>query len=143
MLDVVAAAGRRAVAVEGESLAFNLRGAEVRLSGDRDGNGATDDNVLANALAVLQEGMPDLLWVHFHGVDDAGHTYGLGTPEERARVAVVDQAVGELLAALPPDVVVIILADHGQHPVEEEGGLGNHGQLIDRDMFIPVWVLSR
>jgi len=31
--------------------------------------------VLANALAVLDFSLPDLLWVHFHGVDDAGHTY--------------------------------------------------------------------
>jgi hypothetical protein len=143
ILDVVAAAGRRTVAVEGESLPFNLRGADARLSGDRDGNGRTDDNVLANTLAVLQEGMPDLLLVHFHGVDDAGHTYGPGAPEERAVIAEEDGAVGTLLAALPPDVLIILVADHGMHPVQEAGRLGNHGQLVERDMFIPVWVVSR
>jgi predicted AlkP superfamily pyrophosphatase or phosphodiesterase len=143
ILDVAAAAGRRVVAVEGESLAFNLRGADTRLSGDRDGNGSTDDNVLANALAAVQEGMPDLRWVHFHGIDDAGHTYGPGAAEERARVAEVDEAVGVLLAALPPDTVVIVVADHGMHLVQEESRLGNHGQLLARDMFIPFWVVSR
>lgn len=141
ILDVVAGAGRRAVAIEGESLSFNLRAADTRLSGDRDGNGRTDDNVLANALAVVQAGMPDLLLVHWHGVDDAGHTYGPGAAEERARIAEVDQAVGTLLAALPPDVMVIVIADHGMHAVAEAGRLGNHGHLLAPDMFIPVWIV--
>lgn len=142
LLEVAAAAGRRVVAVEGESLAFNLKGAEMDLSGDRDGDGHTDDNVLANALAVLETGTPGLFFVHFHGIDDAGHTYGPGAPEEQARIAAVDEAVGQLLAALPPGTVVIVFADHGMHDVEEEGRLGNHGHLIERDVFIPIWVAT-
>ncbi len=141
--DVVAAAGLRSVAVEGDALAFNLRNADIILSGDRDGNGSTDDNVLANALAVLAEGMPDVLWVHFHGIDDAGHTYGPGAPEESAKITEVDAAVGELLAALPAETVVFIFADHGMHTVMEAGRLGNHGLLILRDMLVPVWVLVK
>jgi hypothetical protein len=140
LFDVAAAAGLRVVAVEGEALAFNLRAAEVQLSGDRDGNGSTDDNVLANALAVLDTGMPDLFFVHFHGIDDAGHTYGPGTPEEEATIRQVDAAVGQLLAALPADALVVVFADHGMHLVKEEGRSGNHGHLIERDMFIPIFV---
>jgi hypothetical protein len=143
LFDVATAAGLDVVAVEGEALAFNLRGAELQLSGDRDGDGSTDDNVLANALAVLDGGMPDLFFVHFHGIDDAGHTYGPGAPEEEAVILEVDAAVGQLLAALPADTLVIIFADHGMHLVEEEGRLGNHGNLIERDMFIPIWVLEK
>jgi predicted AlkP superfamily pyrophosphatase or phosphodiesterase len=143
IFDVAAAAGLRVVAVEGDSLSFNLRGAEMQLSGDRDGNGTTDDNVLANAMAVLDEGMPDLMFVHFHGIDDAGHTYGPGAVEEQARVRAEDEAVGQILQELPPDTVVIIFADHGMHDVEEEGRLGNHGHLIERDIFIPIWVVQR
>jgi len=139
LFDVAAQAGRRTSAVEGDALAFNLRNAEIVLSGDRDGNGSTDDNVLANALAVLDAGMPDILWVHFHGIDDAGHTYGPNTPEERATITVVDAAVGEILAMLPSDTLVLIFADHGMHAVQEEGRLGNHGHLIPRDMLVPVW----
>ena len=140
LFDVATAAGLDVVAVEGEALAFNLRGAEVQLSGDRDGNGSTDDNVLANALAVLDAGMPDLFYVHFHGIDDTGHTYGPGTPGEEATIRDVDAAVGRLLAALPADTLTIIFADHGMHQVEEEGRSGNHGNLIERDMFIPIFV---
>jgi len=143
ILDVATAAGLHVVAVEGEALAFNLRNSDVQLSGDRDGNGSTDDNVLANALAELNTEMPDLFFVHFHGIDDAGHTYGPGTPEEEARIHKVDTAVGQLLAALPADTLVIIFADHGMHQVEEEGRLGNHGHLIERDMFIPIFVTTK
>lgn len=141
LFDVASAAGKRVVAVEGEALAFNLRGAEVKLSGDRDQDGSTDDNVLANALAALEAGMPDLFFVHFHGIDDAGHTYGPGTPQERAKIAEIDAAVDHLVQAVPPDTLVILFADHGMHAVSEEGRLGNHGHLIARDMFIPI-VLS-
>jgi hypothetical protein len=158
LFDVASAAGRlrsetlpNVVAVEGNALAFNLRNSAMQLSGDRDGNGSTDDNVLANALAVLDEGMPDLFYVHFHGIDDAGHTYGPNTPEEEAVIGEVDAAVGQLLAALPDDTLIIIFADHGMHQVEpalsvaegEEGRLGNHGNLIERDMFIPIFVVSK
>jgi hypothetical protein len=143
LFDVVTGAGLEVVAVEGDALAFNLRNAEMTLSGDRDGNDSTDDNVLTNALAVLEDGMPDLFWVHFHGIDDAGHTYGPGAPEEQAAIEGVDDAVGQLMQALPSNTLVIIFADHGMHVVEEEGRLGNHGHLIERDMFIPVIVVTR
>jgi hypothetical protein len=143
IFDVAAVAGLDVVAVEGEALAFNLRGAEVQLSGDRDGNGGTDDNVLANALVVLEDGMPELFFVHFHGIDDAGHTYGPGAPEEEAVIREVDAALGRLLQSLPSDTLVIIFADHGMHQVEGEARSGNHGNLIERDMFIPIWVAGK
>lgn len=140
LFDVVAQAGRRVVAVEGESLAFNLRNAELKLSGDRSGDGHTDDEVLANALAIVAEGLPDLLFVHWHGIDDAGHSYGPASDEFVARIEAVDAAVGELIAALPDDTLVVILADHGMHDVVEEGRAGNHGHLIEEDMFVPILV---
>jgi hypothetical protein len=143
LFDVAAEAGLEVVAVEGNALAFNLRNAEMTLSGDRDGDGSTDDNVLANALAVLKNGMPDLFWVHFHGIDDAGHTYGPGAPEEQAAIQGVDAAVGQLMQALPANTLIVIFADHGMHHVEEKGRLGNHGHLIERDMFIPVIVVTQ
>jgi hypothetical protein len=142
LFDLAVVHGRRVVAVEGSSLSFNLPNSEIQLSGDRDGNGSTDDNVLANALATLQAGMPDLLLVHFHGIDDAGHTYGPGAPEEMAAIAAEDEAVGQILEQVPSDTLVLIFADHGMHLVSEEGRQGNHGHLTERDMFIPIWTVT-
>jgi Type I phosphodiesterase / nucleotide pyrophosphatase len=145
LFDAASAAGLYVVTVEGESLPFNLRNAEIRLSGDRDGNGSTDDNVLANALAALDAGMPDLLYVHFHGIDDAEHIYSPGAPEVSVAVRDMDSAVGQIVSALPHNTLVLILADHGQHLVaaDEEGRVGNHGSLIGSDMFIPIWVIEK
>ena len=143
LFDVASAGGLQVAAVEGNALAFNLRSAQMQLSGDRDGNGSTDDNVLANSLAVLEKGMPELLFVHFHGIDDAGHTYGPGAPQEDAAIREVDAAVGKILEALPGNTLVIIFADHGMHAVQEEARQGNHGHLIARDMYIPVLITSK
>ena len=143
LFDVAASAGLKVVAVEGESLAFELRNAELQLSADFDGNGSTDDNVLASALGVLSDGAPDLLFVHFHGIDDAGHSYGPGAQEERATIQKEDEAVGRLIESLPQGTLVIVFADHGMHEVHEEGRLGNHGHLVDRDMFVPILLVRK
>jgi hypothetical protein len=138
LFDVAAAAGLHVVAVEGGQLAFNLRNAEVVLSGDKDGNGGTDDNTYANALAVLETGTPDLLFVHFHGIDDEGHNHGPLTPPEEAKITEVDGYVGDIVDRLPAGTLVILFADHGMHAVQEGDRLGNHGSLLARDVFIPI-----
>ena len=138
MFDVVKAAGRRGVAVEGSGLSFNLRSAELILSGDLDGNGTATDNVLANTMRVLQEGAPDLFWVHFHGIDDVGHTYGPDSREWMDKATEVDEAIGQIWDALPSGTLVIAFADHGMHPVDEAGRLGNHNSLLAVDSFIPL-----
>jgi len=138
LFDVAAAAGLRVVAVEGGQLAFNLRNAETILSGDKDGNGSTDDNTYANTLSVLETDTPDLLFVHFHGIDDEGHNYGPLTPPEEAKIAEVDGYVGDIVDRLPPGTLVILFADHGMHAVQEDDRLGNHGSLLARDVFIPI-----
>ncbi|MEJ2446397.1 MAG: alkaline phosphatase family protein [Anaerolineales bacterium] len=143
LFDVAREAGLQVVAVEGDALAFNLRGAEVILSGDQDGNGGTDDNVLANTLSVLDKGMPDLFFVHFHGIDDQGHEVGPGAEPEEDKIREVDAAVGQILEALPAGTLVVIFADHGMHQVNEDGRRGNHGHLIPRDMLIPIWVFRK
>lgn len=143
IFDVADAAGLAVRAVEGEALAFQLRGAEFELSGDRNANGMTDDEVLENALAVIESGVSDLFWVHFHGIDDAGHTYGPGTPQESEVVRYVDSAVGALLEVMPERSLVLIFADHGMHAVEGDGRRGNHGHLIALDMLVPIFVVRK
>jgi hypothetical protein len=143
LFDVASAAGLRVKAVEGNALSFNLRNADIILSGDRDGNGGTDDNVLSNALAALEEGMPDLFFVHFHGIDDAGHEYGPDAPAEQTKITEVDTAVEQIIAAVPSDTLIVIFADHGMHQVNEEGRQGNHGHLVERDMFIPIFIITK
>jgi len=140
VLQIAKQAGLDVQAVEGEALSFFLSGADFQLSGDRDQNGSTDDNVLENTLAVLEDGMPDVLLVHFHGIDDLGHKVGPGHPREEEVIRDVDRAVGQILSSLPGDTMVIVFADHGMHRVQGEESAGNHGHLIPRDMLIPIWI---
>ncbi len=115
----LAKANRSTLAVEGSDNSFNLPQTKTILSGDRDGDGSTDDNILANAIKIAKEGMPDFLWVHFHGIDDVGHQYGPRTDEELAKIKEVDSCVKEIVAALPANTLVIICSDHGMHAVQE------------------------
>ncbi len=142
IFDTVSEAGLVSAAVEGDALAFNMPGTEVILSGDRDGNGHTDDNTYANALEVINGGVPDLLWVHFHGIDDVGHTFGPDAEEVLAKMSEVDAYVRNLCLALPSNTLVLIFSDHGMHTVGEGERLGNHGTLLAEDMFVPIWVVT-
>lgn len=143
LFEVADQAGLGVRVVEGEALAFQFNGADIQLSGDRNQDGNTDDNVLANTVTVLEDGMPDLFLVHFHGIDDLGHEFGPGHPREEEKIREVDHAVGQILELLPRDTLVIVFADHGMHRVQGEERKGNHGHLIPRDMLIPLWITYR
>jgi predicted AlkP superfamily pyrophosphatase or phosphodiesterase len=77
-----------------------------------------DALVAGEAVRVLREHRPHVLFVHLPGVDTAGHQAGWGSPAQRAAVAAADAAVGEVLAALRSSglaagTVVLLTADHG------------------------------
>ena len=143
IFDLTSSSGLKSIAVEGESLAFNLRNTEVILSGDRDLNGSTDDNVFSNAEDVIKTNMPDLLWIHFHGIDDSGHSFGPDSEQVNRKIIEIDSYYGKIIHMLPENTLIIAFADHGMHLVNEEGRVGNHGNLIYDDMVIPVFVETK
>ncbi|MBM3137332.1 MAG: hypothetical protein FJZ98_03985, partial [Chloroflexi bacterium] len=143
IFDIASEHGITSAAIEGESLAFNIRSTEVVLSGDRDLNGGTDDNVYKNAMEVISGSMPRLLWIHFHGIDDYGHTYGPDDSRVDEKITEINDYLLKIYNALPEDTLVIYFADHGMHNVDEEGRLGNHGHLIKEDMVVPVIIKTK
>ncbi|MBG0786219.1 MAG: alkaline phosphatase family protein, partial [Anaerolineaceae bacterium] len=140
LFDVVTDNEKMAIAVEGASLPFNLRNAEVILSGDRDNNGYSDDNVYLNAMEVIQNNLPHLLYIHFHEIDDMGHEHGENSPEYEAALVRVDGYIADIVDMLPSDTLIIILADHGMHTTADGG---NHGTLTAADMLIPVTFIQK
>ncbi len=140
LFDLASEAGLSVVAVEGASLPFNLRNADTTLSGDRDGNGWSDDNVYTSAMDVILNDMPDLLYIHFHEVDDMGHSYGPDSDEYHAALIRVDSYLAEIVDALPEDTLIAIFADHGMHATEDGG---NHDSLIASDLIIPIIFLEK
>jgi len=140
LFDLFAENGKSVIAVEGHSLAFNLRNAETILSGDRDENGITNDNVFENSLEVILSDMPDLLYIHFHDIDDMGHQYGPFSSEYEASIIQVDSYLEEIFIRLPEDTLITIFADHGMHKTEDGG---NHGTLTAADLIIPIIFIEK
>ena len=138
IFDRAAAKGLRSYVSEGDTQILALPGAELELSPDLNGNGTGDDEILACALEHTDV---SLLFVHFHGVDDASHAYGPGSAEADAAIADADARCSELLSAW--DGRVVILADHGQHVQDGTGDpayadrRGTHGDFAPSDIFVP------
>ena len=96
-----------------------------------------DADVAANAQQMLRSHRPDVFFVHFPGVDNAGHKIGWGTAEQLAAVAEADAAVGALRATLAEltlagETLIILTADHG-------GAGRTHGADDFRSRHIP-WI---
>jgi predicted AlkP superfamily pyrophosphatase or phosphodiesterase len=90
------------------------------------------------AVAMIHEHRPQVLFVHFPSVDNAGHSKGWASAEQMAALAQVDGCVGQILGALAEEklsdsTMVIITADHG--------GAGlSHGPDDPRSRHIP-WIV--
>jgi arylsulfatase A-like enzyme len=96
-----------------------------------------DADVARHAQQVLHSHQPEFFFVHFPGVDNAGHKFGWGTPEQLEAVATADKAVGQLVDALAElklldGTLIIITADHG-------GAGRTHGTDDFRSRHIP-WI---
>ena len=87
--------------------------------------------------------MPRLLWIHFHGIDDYGHTYGPADLKVDEKIVEVNGYLEQIYSALPENTLIIFFADHGMHAVHEEGRSGNHGHLIPEDMLVPVIIKTK
>jgi predicted AlkP superfamily pyrophosphatase or phosphodiesterase len=100
---------------------------------------AKGDNaeVLVNAVKIIEEKKPDVLFVHFPDVDGVGHAKGWGSAEQLACIEKTDRQLGELLAAMERAGVrgstfMIVTTDHG--------GAGlSHGADDARSRHIP-WI---
>jgi predicted AlkP superfamily pyrophosphatase or phosphodiesterase len=85
--------------------------------------------------AVVQAGTGfALLFVHFPDVDLSGHASGWMSPAYLETLTRLDEALGRLLAALPPETTVIFTSDHG-------GKDHAHGRDIEEDTTVP-WIVA-
>ena len=136
---MAAAMGKKAIYIEGNTSLIRTSLPPV-LSPDLNGVNGTDDEVYANAKVAMVEN-PDLLFVHFHGIDDVAATYGPYAPETLAKIFYIDALVAELAAAWSGRI--IITADHGLHLTSNEiSGGGDHGVFRAEDMLVP-YIITR
>jgi len=93
------------------------------------------DQELAELAAGVLGGMEaGFAFVYLGYVDTVGHSQGWMSPAYIDAVSQADQAIGTILAELPPQVVRIVTSDHGGHAQ-------THGTEMPEDMTIP-WLIQ-
>jgi predicted AlkP superfamily pyrophosphatase or phosphodiesterase len=97
----------------------------------------TDDDVMDRAIVEYERGTR-LLYVHLSGPDRALHASGPYSEASLEAIRHADALVGKMLPHVKPGTLVIVVADHGGHDIE--GGRGDHGSLLPRDMLVPVFI---
>ncbi|MDH6199294.1 putative AlkP superfamily pyrophosphatase or phosphodiesterase [Mycobacterium frederiksbergense] len=98
------------------------------LNGELYGYHTVDGEIAARARLAITHGAPDLSFVYFCHTDDAGHYYGVLTPEYDEAIQLTDQRVASLLDAVDRRVrdhdetwIIAVATDHGHL---DEGGHG-------------------
>ena len=76
---------------------------------------------------IGKDPIPDLLYVNFKMSDDAGHAWGMTSPETADALRAQDRALRRLVHFLdrtvgPAGWVLMLTADHGQMPYPHESG---------------------
>jgi predicted AlkP superfamily pyrophosphatase or phosphodiesterase len=97
--------------------------------------GFTDLQVVSEAIPVIEDNMPNLLFIHLPDVDSAGHALGWMSLAQLLALNLTDGLVGEIVAALEREgyvdqTLLIITADHGGTGVK-------HGSDSPEDATIP------
>ncbi|MGI5838680.1 MAG: alkaline phosphatase family protein [bacterium] len=133
ILDVLQEQQKKAAIIEGQINILKVNG-EIVLNTDKNGNGINDDDIFNCAAGYLSRDY-DYLMVHFHGVDDAGHSYGPEAGEYHRHLQLLDGYIGQLREGWTGKIIV--LSDHGMHRTEDGG---SHGEFRSEDMFVPYIV---
>jgi len=77
----------------------------------------------AEVLDALAEPGPGLCYAYHGHLDAIGHVRGPGTPAWRLQLAQIDRLVESLVARLPADTALVVVADHGMVAVDPESVL--------------------
>jgi hypothetical protein len=121
---------KKSVYIEGNIKILNTT-IEPILNPDLNNNDNTDDEVFNEIMMQLNLNN-DLIFAHFHGIDDAGHSYGPYGMKTMEVIKKTDQYLKEISNNW--DGKIIITSDHGMHQV---GNHGDHGNILYQDMIVP------
>ncbi|MGV8905793.1 MAG: alkaline phosphatase family protein [Acetobacterium sp.] len=98
--------------------------------------GAQDSVVFKNTQKAIAE-QKQLIFSHFHSIDDDATTYGPYSEESLEQIKLVDDMVKQLVEGF--NGTVIITADHGLHSI---GNAGTHGIICSEDMIVPYIIIK-
>lgn len=104
---------------------------ELHLDMNKDSD--TDDEMYESALNAAKEDY-DLIFIHFHGIDDRGHSYGAEAEETLDYINKIDGYIEKISEVWGKSI--ILTADHGMHNIESGG---SHGECRVEDMIVPYF----
>jgi hypothetical protein len=90
---------------------------EAHLSGVRHVPWRLPSSMPVEIRRLVAAGEP-FVFAYYDGIDKIAHEYGLGEHYD-AELRAADRLVGDVLAVLPEDAVLLVTADHGQVEVPE------------------------
>lgn len=116
---------------------------------DNEQAGAFDEKLTRIALAMIEQGRPQLLTIHLPGLDGAQHKHGPLPTNDASRQALekIDAMIARLIQAqraVYPDSTIVVASDHGFHPVDATVNLNaafaRAGLIeLDRDGRLESW----
>lgn len=124
---------KKSILLEGDIKILNTE-IEPVLHVDSNKNGDTDDEMYEKALEAAK-GNYDLIFIHFHGIDDRGHSHGPDSEITMEYIKKIDTYLKSLSDIW--EGPMIITADHGMHEIETGGG---HGICRYEDMIVPYFM---
>ena len=106
----------------------------------------TDDDVADKVIEIADEHAPEFLIAQLGRVDDVFHKHGPSSPEVVPMLRDTDARLKRLVGHLAPlGYGTLILADHGQHDLDEAEAMakrGGHGKDRPEDRLVPcTWTL--
>ena len=119
--------------IEGDIKILNTE-IEPVLNVDANKNGDTDDEAYMGLLQAMEKEY-DFLFVHFHGIDNRGHSYGPYARETMDYIELIDEYLGQIDSLW--DGRILITSDHGMHNTEDGG---DHGECRYEDMTVPYFI---
>jgi predicted AlkP superfamily pyrophosphatase or phosphodiesterase len=150
LFDVVRAAGGRSTAVGFEGYTGSkllARYADIDGTTKR----GSDDHIVDTVVRISEAEQPQFLIAQLGRVDDIFHQFGPSSPDVVPMLQATDRRLQRLVMHLKPlGYGVIILADHGQHDIVDDGDendhsttslKGGHGSDSDQDCQVPcTWL---
>lgn len=104
---------------------------EPKLHTARQGK-SVDEWIFRDALRAVEE-KKDLVFAHFHEIDDMAHTYGPYGNETMEQISRMDEYIRSLSRQFSG--TFFLVSDHGVH---QKGQEGDHGEDVPEDM-LAVW----